>query len=226
MDTLQDAHAAMDRRNGTPQGAVPRWKKIARSAAQVIAAGALLGSGVVFTVQQQHPEFKQPAAGLKVAGALIEAPSVSEEASRIAAVLKQYTKDPLAANRIAGAIVDESSRRNIDPALMVGVLLTEDATLDTTARSIVGARGLMQVMPLHAGKWGCGSSNLLSIETNICHGASILQDNIRNSSSTRAALLKYNGCIPGKSNATCHTYPDKVLRAANRAAGQMLAMAE
>jgi len=191
-----------------------------------IAAGALLAAGVVFTAQQKAPVLRQPAAGITLAGAIIEAPSFSREASRISTVLLHYTSDRTAADRIAGAIVDEGNRRNLDPALLVGVLLTEDATLDTTARSFVGARGLMQVMPGHAGKWGCGSSNLFSIEANICHGASILQDNVRNSSSMRSALLKYNGCVRGSNTPGCHSYPDKVMRAANRTTAQMLALAE
>ncbi len=204
----------------------PRWSRKLKAAGHFVAAAVLLAAGVVFTVQQQHPAFQQPAAGLKLAGALIEAPSLSKEATRIAAVLKRYTKDQTAADRIAGAIVDEGNRRNLDPALLVGVLLTEDATLDTTARSNVGARGLMQVMPAHAGKWGCGSANLFSIEANICHGASILQDNMRNSPNTRVALLKYNGCVHGSNTPNCHSYPDKVLRAANRTTAEMLAAAE
>jgi soluble lytic murein transglycosylase-like protein len=181
---------------------------------------------VVFTAQQKESILRKPAAGVTVAGALIEAPSFSKEAFSISEVLQGYTSDQKAADRIAGAIVDEGNRRNLDPALLVGVLLTEDATLDTTARSFVGARGLMQVMPGHAGKWGCSSSNLFSIESNICHGASILQDNVRNSSSMRAALLKYNGCVHGSNTPGCHSYPDKVIRAANRTTAQMLALAE
>jgi len=82
----------------------------------------------------------------------------------------------------------------------------------------------MQVMPLHKGKWGCGS-NLFSVESNICHGASILQDVMRTAPSTRVALLRYNGCVRGSNTPNCHTYPDKVMRAANRATAQMLAMA-
>jgi len=81
-------------------------------------------------------------------------------------------------------------------------------------------------MPAHAGKWGCGSKNLLSIESNICHGASILADNIRNSSNVRTALLKYNGCVHGSNTPNCHTYPDKVLRAANRTTAEMMALAD
>ncbi len=202
------------------------WVATLKSVSHVVAAGALLVAGVVFTAEQKAPVLRKPAAGITLAGAIIEAPSFAREAARISGVLSRYTADKGAADRIAGAIVDESNRRNLDPALLVGVLLTEDATLDTTARSFVGARGLMQVMPTHAGKWGCSSSNLFSIESNICHGASILQDNVRNSSSMRAALLRYNGCVHGSNTPGCHNYPDKVMRAANRTTAQMLALAE
>jgi soluble lytic murein transglycosylase-like protein len=215
-----------DRREGPSRGRIPQWLRTVRSVSHFIAAGALLAAGVVFTAQQKAPVLLQPAAGITLAGAIIKAPSFSREASRISTVLRRYTSDQTAADRIAGAIVDEGNRRNLDPALLVGVLLTEDATLDTTARSFVGARGLMQVMPGHAGKWGCDSSNLFSIEANICHGASILQDNVRNSSSMRSALLKYNGCVRGTNTPNCHSYPDKVMRAANRTTAQMLALAE
>lgn len=222
MDELVERRTGVDAQ-GTR--APSRWSRALRAAGHFVAASALLGAGVVFTMQQQHPQFRQPAAGIEVPGTVVEAPSLAREADGIAAVLRKYTSDDEAANRIAGAIVDEGNRRKIDPALLVGVLLTEDATLDTTARSNVGARGLMQVMPTHAGKWGCGSSNLFSIESNICHGASILADNIHSSSNVRTALLKYNGCVHGSNTPNCHTYPDKVLRAANRTAAQMMALA-
>lgn len=219
MDILPD-------RRVEPPRVAPHWKRVLKDTGHFIAAALLLGSGIIFTVQQQHPAFRQPASGVTLPAAIVEAPSFAQQALRVAAVLKQYTKDPKAADRIAGAIVDEGVRRNLDPALLVGVLLTEDATLDTTARSSVGARGLMQVMPGHAGKWGCGSRNLVSIESNICHGASILQDNMKNSPNTRIALLKYNGCVHGSNTPNCHSYPDKVMRAANRTTAQMLAAAE
>ncbi|MDQ6736468.1 MAG: transglycosylase SLT domain-containing protein [Gemmatimonadota bacterium] len=213
-------------RREAPPRLISTWARAVKSVGHFIAAGALLVAGVVFTMQQKSPTLKPPASGITLAGAMIEAPSFAREAARISGVLSHYTSDKLAADRIAGAIVDESNRRNLDPALLVGVLLTEDATLDTTARSFVGARGLMQVMPTHAGKWGCNSSNLFSIESNICHGASILQDNVKNSSSMRTALLRYNGCVHGSNTPGCHNYPDKVMRAANRTTAQMLALAE
>jgi soluble lytic murein transglycosylase-like protein len=221
----EKAPTRLGTRMGTRMGTrIPRWLVAVRSVGHFIALGALLAGGVIFTAQQKSPILRKPAAGITLAGAIIEAPSFSKEASRISEVLRHYTTDHIAADRIAGAIVEEGNRRNLDPALLVGVLLTEDATLDTTARSFVGARGLMQVMPTHAGKWGCGSSNLFSIEANICHGASILQDNVKKSSSMRTALLRYNGCVHGSNTPGCHNYPDKVMRAANRTTAQMLAL--
>lgn len=210
----------------TPTRWTKRWKRGVAVVAQFVAAGALLAAGVVYTVTQEHPQFRQPGAIATLPATVIQAPAIGQEVARVASVLKRYAKDSTTANRIAGVLVDEGKRRNIDPALLVGVLLTEDATLDTMARSNVGARGLMQVMPEHRGKWGCGSSNLFDIQSNICHGASILQDIMQKAPNVRVALLRYNGCVHGSNTPGCHTYPDKVMRAANRTTAEMLASAQ
>jgi soluble lytic murein transglycosylase-like protein len=122
---------------------------------------------------------------------------------------------------ISTHIVEQGEKEKIDPALLVGVLLTEDATLDPHARSSVGARGLMQVMPLHSGKWGCGSKDLFDVESNICHGVQILKQAMIDAPNTRLALLRYNGCVRGTHTPNCHQYDDKVLRHAGRAAAEM-----
>jgi soluble lytic murein transglycosylase-like protein len=202
-------------------------KKWLKTVSQLVAVGALFAAGVVYTVQAgQLPPQLHVTGFTPPPAAVIRAPSVSVIALRVAAVLKHYTNDSGTANRIAGAIVDEGARRKLDPALLVGVLLTENEALDTMARSTVGARGLMQVMPEHRGKWGCPSSNLFGIEANICYGASILQDVMRTAPSTRVALLRYNGCVTGSNTPGCHSYPDRVLRLANRTTAQILAFAE
>jgi soluble lytic murein transglycosylase-like protein len=203
----------------------PVWQVRFRSLIQFMFASVLLVAGVVYALQIAHPVLVQPGVLAQLPAAIIEAPSFAEEAERVALVLRKYTKHDDVADRIAGVLVDEGRRRNLDPALLVGVLITEDATLDTMARSNVGASGLMQVMPFHKGKWGCGSSNLYSIESNICHGASVLEDVVRNAPNMRVALLRYNGCVRGTNTRNCHTYPDKVMRVANRATADMLAMA-
>ncbi len=203
----------------------PTWKGWLKSATHLVAIASLLIGGVIYTVTIAPTKFLDGGAVARLPGMVIHAPTFSEEAVRIASVLKRYTKDSSTANRIAGAIVEQGRRRNLDPALLVGVLMIEDPTLDTMARSHVGASGLMQVMPFHRGKWGCGSSNLYSVESNICHGASVLEDAVKFAPNMRTALLRYNGCVRGTNTKNCHTYPDKVMRLANRTTAQMLALA-
>jgi soluble lytic murein transglycosylase-like protein len=196
-------------------------KAAMRTASHAIALGALLVSGAVWTISQQHPLYANPGRLLRLPAAVVDASQPTEEAFRIGEVLNQYTHDRALAFRIADAIVDQAKKENLDPALLVGVLLTEDATLDPRARSSVGARGLMQVMPLHSGKWGCGSKDLFDVEVNICHGVQILKAAIDGAPNTRVALLRYNGCVRGRNTPNCHTYDDKVLRHAGRAAAEM-----
>ena len=196
-------------------------KTAMRALSHGVALGALLVSGAVWTISQQHPLYANPGRLLRLPAAVVDASQPTEQAFRIGEVLNQYTHDRGLAFRIADAIVDQAQKENLDPALLVGVLLTEDATLDPRARSSVGARGLMQVMPLHSGKWGCGSKDLFDVEVNICHGVQILKAAIDGAPNTRVALLRYNGCVKGRNTPNCHSYDDKVLRHAGRAAAEM-----
>ena len=138
-------------------------------------------------------------------------PPGSDEAY-VAGVLTRYSSDRNVINRIASALVREGRRRNIGTQLLVGVLLTENPWLDPRARSSVGARGLMQVMPFHAGKWGCGSADLFDIESNVCHGVAVLADNLDRSPNLRKALLGYNGCVRGTNTPDCWRYPSHVYK--------------
>ena len=144
-------------------------------------------------------------------------PEGSDEA-HIAGILSRYTNDDRRVNRIATALVKESRRRKIGSSLLVGVLLTENPWLDPRATSFVGARGLMQVMPFHAGKWGCGTNDLFDIESNICHGVAVLADNLGRAKTLPQALLGYNGCVRGTNTPDCWKYPNKVFRGARAAA--------
>ncbi|MGI9076904.1 MAG: lytic transglycosylase domain-containing protein, partial [Gemmatimonadaceae bacterium] len=147
----------------------------------------------------------------------------NEQIFRVSSVLRRYTKDTDRADRIAAALVREGGKRNLDPALLVGLLIAENAKLDPTARSNVSARGIMQIMPFHAGKWkDCPSADLVDVDSNICYGTSILAQYIKKSPSLEKALLRYNGCVRGTNTRNCHTYSGKVLRYADKAASQML----
>jgi hypothetical protein len=213
-----------------------RWQRILKGALHGIGAAVLLAAGTVWTLRQQHPKYVNPGHLLHLPPALVTgaapgtepypAPTdakAKEEIARVAFSLKKYTSDTVLARRIASAIVVQGGKKNIDPALLVGVVLTEDAKLDPNAKSFVGARGLMQVMPFHAGKWaGCTSTDLFAIDSNICHGVSILADLIKRSPSVSQALQRYNGCVRGTNTPNCHTYSGKVLKFAEQAATQML----
>jgi soluble lytic murein transglycosylase-like protein len=141
---------------------------------------------------------------------VLREPAVSEDQARVAEALLRHSSDTARVNRIASALVREGRRRNIGSSLLVGVLLTENPWLDPEATSFVGARGLMQVMPFHAGKWNCGSRDLFDIESNICHGVAILADNLARSRTLPQALLGYNGCVRGTNTPDCRRYPRKV----------------
>ena len=214
----------------------PRWKRILKAALHGISATILLAAGTVWTLRQQHPKFLKPGGLLQLPAAVVTAQppgtegyalptdsAAREEILRVRHALLKYTRDTVRAQRIATAVVAEGGKRNLSPALLVGVLLTEDVTLNPQAKSFVGARGLMQVMPFHAGKWKqCPSSDLFAIETNVCYGTSILADLVKRSPTVERALLRYNGCVKGTNTPHCHTYSGKVLKFAEQAASRML----
>jgi soluble lytic murein transglycosylase-like protein len=207
--------------NAPPPRLSSPLKTAMRAASHAVALGGLLVGGAVWTISQQHPLYANPGRLLRLPAAVVDASQPTEQAFRIGEVLNQYTHDRGLAFRIADALVAQGEKEHIDPALLIGVLLTEDATLDPRARSSVGARGLMQVMPLHSGKWGCGSKDLFDVESNICHGVQILKQALIDAPNTRLALLRYNGCVRGRNTPNCHQYDDKVLRHAGRAAAEM-----
>lgn len=121
--------------------------------------------------------------------------------------------EPAHARDIAWNVVIEARKAGINPWLMVAVIKVEDPTLDRHALSSAGAIGITQVMPMHAGKWGCGK-DLTDVRINICTGSRIMADYLAKhwaasgGEANRRAMLSYNGCIrtPG-----CESYADNVL---------------
>jgi soluble lytic murein transglycosylase-like protein len=199
-----------------------RLRRYLGAAAQAMALSLLLAGGTIYTIQNQHPNFTRPAALLSLPGAVIQAAKPTEEAFKISQVLKRYTRNDDVADRIANAVVDEGYKKKVDPTLLVGVMLVETDNLNPRAKSFVGARGLMQVMPFHRGQWGCKSRDLYDIEGNICHGVSILADAIKNAPNLRVALQRYNGCVRGSNTPGCSSYSGKVLRAQSITEKQLL----
>jgi soluble lytic murein transglycosylase-like protein len=138
----------------------------------------------------------------------------------------RFNDDPVLVRRVTRAVLRESERQKVAPSLIAAVLITENTTLKPAATSSVGALGLMQVMPMHAGQLGCPSANLADVDSNICHGTRILALNLQRTRTSSAALLRYNGCVRGVNTPDCHRYPGKVLARAGRLRQEILAAAE
>jgi soluble lytic murein transglycosylase-like protein len=126
--------------------------------------------------------------------------------------------------RLADVAVREAYRRQVPPALVLGVLLTENDELKSTARSRQGALGLMQI---HPGPWRSAlgeifGRNLRNDTTNLRYGVYILSYLSRragaDSAQWRTALLRYNGCLRGRNTRDCFRYPDVVRREVQRSA--------
>ena len=211
----------------------------ARSIAQAVFAGAMMVGGVVWAGTRANTVYARPGELLSLPVTVVK-PKLSPEqiligdatpdlsapvTQRIAFVLRKFAKDDRVADRAATALVREAARKNIDPVLLVGLMITENSRIDPMAKSNVGATGLMQIMPFHAGEWGCGSDNLVNVESNICHGVAILADYMRRSpKNLHKALLRYNGCVRGTNTPNCHTYSAKVYKHANNASRLMVAL--
>ena len=122
------------------------------------------------------------------------------------------------ADSLADAAVREAYVRRVPPALVLGVMLTENDELKSNARSRVGAVGLMQV---HPRPWRSlrrmFGSNLRDDRTNLKYGVYILSYGLKKprvgveaNDQWRLGLLRYNGCVHGTITSDCHSYPDKV----------------
>ncbi len=140
----------------------------------------------------------------------------------LAQLFRRRTHESATADRIAKAVVDEARRIRIAPSLLAAVLLIENHHLDPDTVSSAGATGLMQVMPFHAGEYGCPSDDLTDVEANICYGARIFKQYLRRTGTVSSALLRYNGCPVDAVGSTCTRYPDQVLKVAGRVRREVL----
>ncbi|HET9730276.1 MAG TPA: transglycosylase SLT domain-containing protein, partial [Acidimicrobiia bacterium] len=125
------------------------------------------------------------------------------------------------ARALADVAVREAYTRKIPPALVLGVMLTENDELKSSARSRVGAVGLMQVAPQPWQSLGRKfGTNEHTDSTNLKYGiyilgwvaqkaAGLVEDR---DAAWRKALLRYNGCVNGRNTPDCHGYPDEVRR--------------
>ena len=240
-----DRRSSRDRRN-TPsderRGAKPSWwRRPAGKVARDVLIGAVAIAAIVFAVEHMHPIFAdQPSVVASLtkhvpATKALATSSVPKDTGKIAQIVSspEFERDRAAfaadlvktgrmsqerADSVAFYAVRESYLNAIPPAVVFGVMLTENAKFVSSALSNVGAVGLMQVYPkiwLKELKDKFGS-DLASDSTNLKYGIYILKQYIKSDSGTvkpkdvSTGLLRYNGCVRGTNTPNCKTYPSKV----------------
>jgi hypothetical protein len=149
---------------------------------------------------------------------LLKSPQFETDRQAFAASLvKTGRMNQARADSISYYAVRESYRYGIPPAVVFGVMLTENALFVSSAMSNVGAVGLMQVYPKIwlkelRKKFG---SDLAADSTNLKYGIYILSTYIKHSSESGGVaagdlsrgLLRYNGCVRGTNTPNCRNYP-------------------
>ena len=136
-------------------------------------------------------------------------------------VMRLKQVDSARADSIAEFAVREAYIRGISPAIVFGVMLTENAKFVSAATSNVGAVGLMQVYPkvwLNKEMTALFGKDLASDSTNVKYGVFILSQYFRPKTKTgrrasatgRRRCSGTTGACEGTNTPRCHTYPNKV----------------
>jgi hypothetical protein len=236
-----------DRRAGGSEDEGRRERKQPSTLSYLLRALAAVGTLVtiiIFAVSQTRPVYASSETVVEhlrkhapVAAAVIAPQAESTTVVRLMASPKYQEEkrnfyedlmrtgqlDSARADSIAQYAVREAYTRGISPAIVFGVMLTENARFISKAMSNVGAVGLMQVYPKVWLKKQFSDSlgkDLASDSTNLKYGLFILDQyfhpRTKGGGTTtrdyRTALLRYNGCVTGSNTPHCANYPDKVRR--------------
>lgn len=230
------------------------WRRIARDAIAILTLIAAIG----YTASLMRPIYARSApvmgpvirgASPEIAAPSIEIPpgSLADSVARIEASpefaeqRRRFAADLVRTGRMSQARADSIARfavreaflRGVPPAVIFGVMLTENAQFISRAQSNVGAVGLMQVYPkvwLKELRKRFGDPNIAEDSTNLRYGVFILEHYLKprarkaggehlvatGPGSLMKGLLRYNGCVRGTNTPRCHTYPSKVQRFVER----------
>ncbi|WP_242521594.1 lytic transglycosylase domain-containing protein [Motiliproteus sp. SC1-56] len=124
--------------------------------------------------------------------------------------IRRYVPDDAERLHILRAAHREAQRAGLPPDLVLAVIHTE-SLFQRFAISVVGAQGLMQVMPFWKAEIGRPQDNLTDIDTNLRYGCTILAYYLEVAKGDiTEALARYNGSY-GRMK-----YPKKVFLAQNR----------
>lgn len=121
--------------------------------------------------------------------------------------LTRYVDDPIQRINILKLVYQEAKIAKLQPEVVLALIEVE-SHFDQYAISVVGARGIMQIMPFWLNELNMQGNNLFHLKTNIRMGCTILKHYLdREQGNLNNALARYNGSY-GK-----RKYPDKVFKA-------------
>ena len=124
-------------------------------------------------------------------------------------VARKYRVSAHALAPIFEAVQAAGREQNLDPLLLIAVISIE-SRFNPYSQSVVGAQGLMQIIPrynLDKVPEGSGALPFLNPVINVRVGAKILHENIQQHGSLVAGLQKYAGAVDDET----HNYANKVL---------------
>ena len=231
---------ARDRAQGGRRGG-PRTTSTLVHVLRALGAMVVLLGVILYTVRVTRPvyatrgslgdELRKRAPNVAAAIAPVDSSAItrfqttpqfaSEKRNFYEDVMRLKQVDSARADSIAHYAVREAYRRGISPAIIFGVMLTENSRFISKATSSVGAVGLMQVYPkvwLNKEMTKLFGRDLATDSTNVKYGVFILNQYFRpkdrkgkvRERDWATALLRYNGCVRGTNTPRCHTYPSKV----------------
>jgi soluble lytic murein transglycosylase-like protein len=124
----------------------------------------------------------------------VEAPTAAEIATVVSSRFHIGSRDALG---IGHAVLTAAKRYTISPLLLLAVIAVE-SSFDRSAVSVVGAKGLMQVLPSQHRDRVLRTSDLTDPLTNVRIGSAILRCYIRASGGNlEGALNRYSGGAKG-----------------------------
>lgn len=122
---------------------------------------------------------------------------------------RRYKVAQDATEQLVGVAHEVGSRTGLDPLLILAVMAVE-SRFNPIAESVMGAKGLMQVIPrFHQDKLDAlgGGDSVLDPMTNVMVGARILKDAVRRGGGLMPGLQLYNGAFSDDSQ----QYAQKVM---------------
>lgn len=163
------------------------WLAIALGLVLVLGQGAALPESPATVAETQRVEV-QP-----VSQALLE----QEQKALAEFIARRWRIADEAASRFVSIAYRAGSRHSVDPVLILAVMAIESG-YNPVAESVMGAKGLMQVIPrFHLEKLSGhgGEEKLLEPEVNIDVGARILREYYRRLRDEEMALQMYAGAF-------------------------------